>query len=198
MSLLPQFGFIELLMVAVVALIVVGPKDLPILLRKCGQMLGQAKRMAGEFTSAFDQMARETEMDELRAEMEALKNANPLAQVKDEVDVAFKPLGDAVNETVKDGETLYQDEPDVGTDLDMDIPEGEKEAQAMADALSDMGGDDASLDEVSLSGHVPSQPVPPVDSASPPDGDGAAGPGSKAASKASPEAATPKSDASAQ
>ncbi|MEO0833849.1 MAG: hypothetical protein AAFY13_11185, partial [Pseudomonadota bacterium] len=104
----------------------------------------------------------------------------------------------AVNETVKDGETLYQDEPDVGTDLDMDIPEGEKEAQAMADALSDMGGDDASLDEVSLSGHVPSQPVPPVDSASPPDGDGAAGPGSKAASKASPEAATPKSDASAQ
>ena len=107
MSLLPQFGFIELLVVAVVALIVVGPKDLPVLLRKIGQMLGQAKRMAGEFTSAFDQMAREAEMDELRAEMEALKKANPIAEFKDEVDLAFKPVGDAVRKTMDDGKAIH-------------------------------------------------------------------------------------------
>lgn len=145
MSLLPQFGFIELLLVAAVALIVVGPKDLPILLRKCGQMLGQAKRMAGEFTSAFDQMAREAEMDELRAEMEALKSANPLAQVKEEVDEAFKPLGDAVQDTVKDGETLYRDDPDAD-DID-----DEEDARAVADALNGTHDEEGTLDEISLS-----------------------------------------------
>ncbi|MEO0675686.1 MAG: twin-arginine translocase TatA/TatE family subunit, partial [Pseudomonadota bacterium] len=52
---LPQFGFIELLMVAVVALIVVGPKDLPILLRKCGQMLSHAFRLAQHLAALAQQ-----------------------------------------------------------------------------------------------------------------------------------------------
>ena len=69
---LPQFGLPEFLLIAVVALIVVGPKDLPLMMRKLGQWIGQAKRMAGEFQNAFDDMARQAELDELRKEINDL------------------------------------------------------------------------------------------------------------------------------
>ena len=69
MNLVPQFGFFELVMVAIVALVVVGPKELPRLMRMAGKMFAQARRMASEFTAAFDQMARESEMEEMRKEL---------------------------------------------------------------------------------------------------------------------------------
>jgi sec-independent protein translocase protein TatB len=94
MNLLPQFGFFELILIAVVALIVVGPKDLPKLMRSAGQFVAKARRMAGEFTSAFDQMARESEMDELRQEIEALKKDNVFTKTKQELDDSLAPLKD--------------------------------------------------------------------------------------------------------
>jgi sec-independent protein translocase protein TatB len=94
MNLLPQFGFFELMVIAVVALIVVGPKDLPKLMRSAGQFVAKARRMAGEFTSAFDQMARESEMDELRQEIEALKKDNVFTKTKQELDESLAPLKD--------------------------------------------------------------------------------------------------------
>ncbi len=94
MNLLPQFGFFELILIAVVALIVVGPKDLPKLMRSAGQFVAKARRMAGEFTSAFDQMARESEMDELRQEIEALKKDNVFTKTKQELDESLAPLKD--------------------------------------------------------------------------------------------------------
>lgn len=92
MSLIPQFGFFELMLVAIVALIVVGPKDLPKLMRSAGQMVAKARSMAREFTTAFDQMAREAEMEELRQELEDLKKNNPIADAKRAVDDVLKPL----------------------------------------------------------------------------------------------------------
>jgi sec-independent protein translocase protein TatB len=94
MNLLPQFGFAELMLIAIVALIVVGPKDLPKLMRSAGQFVAKARRMAGEFTSAFDQMARETEMDELRQEIDALKKDNVFTKTKQELDESLAPLKD--------------------------------------------------------------------------------------------------------
>jgi sec-independent protein translocase protein TatB len=92
MNLVPQFGFLELILVAIVALIVVGPRDLPKLMRRAGQFVAKAKAMAGEFTSAFDQMARESEMEELRNEINELKKNNPLADVKRAVDETIAPI----------------------------------------------------------------------------------------------------------
>ncbi len=94
MNLLPQFGFVELMVIAVVALIVVGPKDLPKLMRSAGQFVAKARAMAGEFTSAFDQMARESEMDELRQEIEALKKDNVFTKTKQELDESLAPVKD--------------------------------------------------------------------------------------------------------
>ena len=70
---LPEAGALELLFLGAVALIVVGPKDLPVLLRKLGQFLARMRGMAAEFRASFDEMARQSELDELRREVEALR-----------------------------------------------------------------------------------------------------------------------------
>jgi sec-independent protein translocase protein TatB len=71
---LPDIGASELLVIAVVALIVVGPKDLPVLLRKLGQFMAKLRGMASEFRASFDEMARQSELDELRKEVEAMRS----------------------------------------------------------------------------------------------------------------------------
>jgi sec-independent protein translocase protein TatB len=62
----------KLLILAVVALIVVGPKDLPILLRTLGKYLGVIRRHAAEFRGQFDEAMREAELDGLKKEFEAV------------------------------------------------------------------------------------------------------------------------------
>ena len=69
----PEGRALEFLIVAVVALIVVGPKDLPVLLRKLGQFIAKLRGMANEFRASFDEMARQSELDELRKEVEAMR-----------------------------------------------------------------------------------------------------------------------------
>ncbi len=80
---LPDIGATELMVIAAVALIVVGPKDLPILLRRVGQFVGKLRGMAAEFRASFDEMARQSELDELRKEVEAMRAANPARMVAD-------------------------------------------------------------------------------------------------------------------
>ena len=60
----------KLLILAIVALIVVGPKDLPILLRTVGKYLGVIRRHAAEFRSQFDEAMREAELDGIKKEFE--------------------------------------------------------------------------------------------------------------------------------
>jgi sec-independent protein translocase protein TatB len=69
----PEGRLFEFLIAATVALIVVGPKDLPILLRKFGQFMARVRAMAAEFRASFDEMARQSELDELRKEVEAMR-----------------------------------------------------------------------------------------------------------------------------
>ena len=69
---------LDYLIVGIVALIVVGPKDLPILMRKVGRFLAHMRGMAAEFRASFDEMARQSELDELRREVEALRTGAPL------------------------------------------------------------------------------------------------------------------------
>ena len=70
---LPEVGASELIVIAIVALIVVGPKDLPVLLRRLGQFVAKLRGMASEFRASFDEMARQSELDDLRKEVEAMR-----------------------------------------------------------------------------------------------------------------------------
>lgn len=70
---LPEVGALEYLIIAAVALIVVGPKDLPMLLRRLGQFVAKLRGMASEFRASFDEMARQSELEDLRKEVEAMR-----------------------------------------------------------------------------------------------------------------------------
>ena len=88
-----DIGWSEILLVLVVALIVVGPKDLPRLIRMVGRWVGQARRMADQFRTGFDELTRETELDELRREISALRGNNPVSRFKDEINRSIQRAG---------------------------------------------------------------------------------------------------------
>lgn len=72
---LPSLGFSEMLLLAVLALVVIGPKDLPLMMRKLGQWTARLRGMAQEFRAGFDELARQAELDELRKEVDALRQS---------------------------------------------------------------------------------------------------------------------------
>ena len=74
----PEGRLLDFVIVGAVALIVVGPKDLPLLMRKVGQFMARVRGMAAEFRASFDELARQSELDELRREVQALRTTKPL------------------------------------------------------------------------------------------------------------------------
>lgn len=85
-----DMGWSELLVIGVVALIVVGPKDLPILFRRVGQFVGKAKGMAREFSSAMNQAADQAGVADVKKSLQAA--ANPMKTGLDSVKSAAKDL----------------------------------------------------------------------------------------------------------
>ena len=75
----PENRFMELLIIGALALIVIGPKDLPLLMRRLGQFMGRMRAMANEFRASFDELARQSELDELRREVDALRHSATLS-----------------------------------------------------------------------------------------------------------------------
>ncbi len=88
----PGIGGFEILVIGLVALLVVGPKDLPMLMRRVGQFVGKARGMANEFRASFDEMARQSELDDLRKEVEALRSGQGMYALGAEADEAFKDI----------------------------------------------------------------------------------------------------------
>jgi sec-independent protein translocase protein TatB len=82
-------GAFEMLVLGALALIIVGPKDLPMLMRKVGQFTAKMRGLAAEFRASFEEMARQSELDELRKEVEALRTGQYVAPVSGEIDKAF-------------------------------------------------------------------------------------------------------------
>ncbi len=104
------FAWQHILILLVVALVVVGPKDLPRMMHMAGKWAGKARNMANEFRKSFDEMARQAELDELRKEIEALKQNNPVTDMMSsmtainddltkQVDSAFEGVGPPQTET---------------------------------------------------------------------------------------------------
>lgn len=93
----PGIGGLEILVIGLLALIVVGPKDLPLLMRKVGRAVGKARAMANEFRSSFDEMARQSELDELRKEVEALRTGQGMVPLGAEAEATFRDISDDLN-----------------------------------------------------------------------------------------------------
>ena len=69
-----DIGWSELVVIAVVALIAIGPKELPGVLRMVGQWMGKARKMAGEFQGQFQEAMREAEMADLKKSFDEVKD----------------------------------------------------------------------------------------------------------------------------
>jgi sec-independent protein translocase protein TatB len=77
----------ELLVIAIVALVVIGPKELPNMLRGWGKWMAQMRGMASEFRGHVDEMVRQSELDEVKKQLEAspgldLQSLDPTKQIK--------------------------------------------------------------------------------------------------------------------
>ena len=70
-----DIGWSELVVIAVVALIAIGPKELPGVLRMVGQWMGKARKMASEFQGQFNEAMREAEMADLKKSFDEVKEA---------------------------------------------------------------------------------------------------------------------------
>lgn len=80
----------ELLVIAVVALVVIGPKELPKLLRSWGKWMSQMRGMASEFRGHVDEMVRQSEIDEVKKQLEGapgldLQALDPTKQIKQHI-----------------------------------------------------------------------------------------------------------------
>lgn len=82
---LPGIGFSELLLLGLAALIIIGPKDLPMMMRQIGKFVGKGRRMAREFQAAFDDIARQSELDELKKEIQELRKSNVFKEAQDDM-----------------------------------------------------------------------------------------------------------------
>ena len=92
----PGIGGFEILVIGLVALLVVGPKDLPVLMRKVGKAMAQARAMANDFRASFDEMARQSELDELRKEVEALRRTQ-MVPLGPEAEATFRQIDADLN-----------------------------------------------------------------------------------------------------
>src|SRR5271169_481190 len=92
-----NFGWGEVIVIAIVALIAIGPKELPTVLRTRGQWMGKVRRMANEFQGQFQEALREAEFadlkkhaDDISSSVSEFSNIDPLADAQKDVERAFE------------------------------------------------------------------------------------------------------------
>jgi len=106
---IPQFGFAEIIVLALLAIIVVGPKDLPKLMRTLGGFMAKVRAMGQEFKDAFDDMDAEDEIAQMRKEIEELKNLGKMENL----------VGDDITNEMRELDT------DLREATDLSSPKGE-------------------------------------------------------------------------
>jgi sec-independent protein translocase protein TatB len=90
-----DIGWSEMVVVGVVALVVIGPKELPAALRTAGRMLGKARSIAGEFRQHWDDAMREAELDEIRKKAEAAAGLDEMKSAVDAIGDVKMDLAEA-------------------------------------------------------------------------------------------------------
>jgi sec-independent protein translocase protein TatB len=135
---LPGIGFTELMVLAVAALIIVGPKDLPMMMRRLGQFVGKGRAMAREFQAAFDDIARQSELEDLRKEIEELKISNSLKQATSDLSDYEKDVNSAVMAQSR-SEAAAKLAEQISPEMPESKPESKSEAKSEPDTKPETG-----------------------------------------------------------
>src|SRR6185503_16775255 len=118
----------ELLVIAIVALVVIGPKELPGLLRSWGKWMAQMRGMAAEFRGHVDEMVRQSELDDVKKQLEGtsgldLQSLDPTKQIKS-----------AIQEGMAEGEKAFNE---AKTSFDNPLAEPESAPQIAAEPAAE-------------------------------------------------------------
>ena len=98
-----DIGWPELIIIAVVTIVLVGPQELPGVLRTCARAVRRMRELMFDFQSGFADLAREAELDGLREQLSAVPHRNMINEVDEELDLEteFNELNDIVEEVKK-------------------------------------------------------------------------------------------------
>lgn len=135
-----DIGWPELLIIALVTIIVVGPKELPRVLRTVTQMLRKIRAMASEFQSGIDELAREAELDDLKKDIEKAASTDIAAELENEID----PTGE-VTKSMREIEESLKEDPRQPSGADQSPRPAEKAPTATATALEQERPDDGNI-----------------------------------------------------
>ena len=81
-----DFAWSEIALIGVVALIAIGPKDMPVAIKAVSDTIKKLRRMAGEFQGHVDEMIREADLGDVKSSFDELRSLNPKAMVKRAID----------------------------------------------------------------------------------------------------------------
>lgn len=102
-----DIGWVELSIVAMITIIVVGPKEIPRVLRTVTQVVRKLRGMASEFQSGIDELAREADLDDLKRDIEKTASKDIAGELEHSID----PTGE-VTESVREIEAAVKEEPE--------------------------------------------------------------------------------------
>jgi sec-independent protein translocase protein TatB len=155
----------EIMVIGAVALIVIGPKDLPKALRTIGQMTGKLRRMAAEFQGQFNEAMREAELDEVKKQLQGVNDSvssvtstsfNPIQTIRDELKTSIEaPVPGTIPE------------PGAMQGVAQMTSDGATSSEVASDPSSAQVGSDASIQAV-VEGRAPDPADPLIDLPPPP------------------------------
>ncbi len=129
-----DIGWTEMAMVAVVALLIIGPRDLPKTLHTIGRWVGRARAVMNDFQRGLDDMVRETELDELKKQLDSAAEVDIGKEIENTID----PTGEMAEafdfdeEPSEKVETAAEEPAAESEDLDevVDQPSAPREAES--------------------------------------------------------------------
>lgn len=89
-----EVGWSEMLVIAIVMIVIVGPKDLPNMLRTFGRTVAKLRTMAGDFQKQFNDALKEAELDDVKKSVDALRGLNPVSEIKKQLNPFEKAAAD--------------------------------------------------------------------------------------------------------
>jgi len=103
-----EVGWSEILVIVIVMIVVVGPKDLPKMLRAFGKATARFRATAGEFRKQFDEALKEAELDDVREIINDAKSLDPRNDIRKVFD-PVRTIGEEIRSTLKDATVTAKD-----------------------------------------------------------------------------------------
>jgi sec-independent protein translocase protein TatB len=149
-----EIGWTEMLVIAVVMIVVVGPKDLPKMLRAFGKTTAKLRSMAGDFQKQFNEALKEAELDDVKKSVESLKGLNPATEIKKQLNPFEKAAAD-----VRAGlDTLKPKPPEPASPV-------AKASEPLKNGAAAIPGEGVVADSTTPATAAPSTPAPAVQAA---------------------------------